>query len=202
MNYLVFDLETINSGFLPVKEGEFPPLLNHNIVSIGCCSINTDTGEVTLSNIQGITEKELVTNLLSLLSDIKPVLVTYNGRGFDIPLLFLKSIKYNLKFYNYLNYQKRYDNDHIDLCDILSNFGAVKSMKLNDILRYLNLPTKTGDGSKVQEMYQEGLIDEIDSYCLNDVKVTTLLLIKLSNLGLIKSINDDLSSFERILNGK
>src|SRR5262249_57375289 len=54
-------------------------------------------------------------------------LVTFNGRGFDLPLLELAAFRWGFSvrdhFYNSRN---RYNGNHIDLLDWLSNYGACR----------------------------------------------------------------------------
>ena len=53
----------------------------------------------------------------------KPHLVTWNGRGFDLPVLALRALRYGLPFgwyYRGDGYRYRYSEEgHLDLCDVL-----------------------------------------------------------------------------------
>ena len=65
----------------------------------------------------------------------RPTLVSFNGRGFDIPLLELAAFRYGLNLPGWFNLAaKGYDQprsrynlqSHIDLCEMLTNFGSTR----------------------------------------------------------------------------
>ena len=73
-------------------------------------------------------------------------LVTFNGRGFDLPVLETRAMKYGIPLARYFANQElrqtyrgsRYiDLYHFDLCDFLSNFGAVYRRGSLDLLAKL-----------------------------------------------------------------
>ena len=53
-------------------------------------------------------------------------LVTFNGRGFDLPLLELAAFRYGCCGGDYFTNRNRYSGGNIDLMDWLSNFGALR----------------------------------------------------------------------------
>src|SRR5262249_28623582 len=65
----------------------------------------------------------------------RPTLVSFNGRGYDLPLLELAAFRYGLAIPDWFNVEARsyeqarhrYNCDaHCDLCDLLTNFGATR----------------------------------------------------------------------------
>jgi predicted PolB exonuclease-like 3'-5' exonuclease len=96
-------------------------------------------------------------------------LVSFNGRGFDIPLLELAAFRWGYSvrehFYNSRN---RYNGNHIDLLDWLSNYGASRMAGgLNLLAKLLGKPGKMEvAGDQVYQMYCEGRFQEINDYCL------------------------------------
>ncbi|HEY2249397.1 MAG TPA: 3'-5' exonuclease, partial [Planctomycetaceae bacterium] len=119
----------------------------------------------------------------------RPTLVSFNGRGYDLPLLELAAFRYGLSIPYWFNVdgksfeqaRNRYNcYAHIDLCDLLSNFGAMRlAGGLNLVANLIGKPGKTGvDGSKVQDMYDAGQTHEINDYCRCDVLDTYFVFLR------------------------
>ena len=111
-------------------------------------------------------------------------LVTFNGRGFDIPLLELMAYRYGITVKRHFNdkfaARYRFGTKHIDLQDFLSNFGAIRmNGGLNLLAKILGKPGKMGTvGSDVYDMYLEGKIREINNYCVHDVLDTYFVFLR------------------------
>ncbi len=119
----------------------------------------------------------------------RPTLVTFNGRGFDVPLLELAAYRYGISLPDWFNVDaKTYDQArnryntfaHLDLMDLLSNFGATRMTGgLNVLANLMGKPGKTGiDGSMVQDMYAQGHVQKINDYCLADVLDTYFVFLR------------------------
>lgn len=109
--------------------------------------------------------------------------VGFNSRGFDIPVLTLRALKYAVPMpwvFRDPAFNTRYkDTAHLDLADAISFHGAAKMTSLDRLARLCGLPGKSGcDGSMVAGMYERGEIDRIVSYVLSDVAQTALLLVR------------------------
>lgn len=133
------------------------------------------------------SEKEIIEAFFKFMNAAKPRLVSYNGRGFDIPVLKYRAMKYGVAataLYKagdkWNGYNSRYSADwHCDLLDTLSDYGASTRGKLNEVCSILGFPGKFGvDGSKVTVMYDAGQIKEIRDYCETDVINTYLVYIR------------------------
>jgi predicted PolB exonuclease-like 3'-5' exonuclease len=116
-----------------------------------------------------------------------PRLVSFNGRGFDLPVLKYRAMKHGVSARwlhqsanKWENYTSRYaPNWHCDLGEVLSDYGASARTKMNEVCAALDLPGKTGvDGSKVSDMYDNGEIEGIRRYCETDVLNTYLLYLR------------------------
>lgn len=119
----------------------------------------------------------------------KPTVVTFNGKGFDIPLLELCAFRYGISapaWFQYsgpLSAQPRYKFNlerHFDLMDFIGNFGA---MQLNGGLHLcatlLSKPGKMDTkGSMVADLWQAGEKIRIDDYCLCDVMDTYFVFLR------------------------
>ena len=90
----------------------------------------------------------------------RPTLVTFNGRGYDLPVLELAAFRYGYSLPQWFNvHDKSFEHSryrynieaHIDLMDLFSNFGASRMVGgLNLLANLLGKPGKTGiDGSQI-----------------------------------------------------
>jgi predicted PolB exonuclease-like 3'-5' exonuclease len=190
---IVWDLETIPDlkaaarmlGIDPADEATtreklgsgFPKHPLHRIACIGALVARREEQGWRVSalgapHIEERPEPELIRSFVDRIDQLRPQLVTFNGSGFDLPVLRYRAMVHRipapgLQARAYFN---RYTNDAIDLCDVLSSFGTGK-MKLDDLSRILGLAGKPDgvDGSKVDVMVSAGQIDEVARYCETDV---------------------------------
>ena len=113
--------------------------------------------------------------------DGKVKMVTFNGRGFDLPLMEMAAFRYGLSAPDLLgSHHKRYDDWHLDLMDWLTNYGAIRlSGGLNLLARLLGKPGKMEvTGKKVYPMWREGKITQINDYCLCDTLDTYFVFLR------------------------
>ena len=119
----------------------------------------------------------------------RPTLVTFNGRGYDLPVLEFGAFRYgisvpawfNVESRTYEQSRNRYNIDrHIDLQDFFSNFSAVRvNGGLNLIANLIDKPGKSGiDGSQVQGLWWDGHADKINDYCRCDVLDTYFVFLR------------------------
>jgi predicted PolB exonuclease-like 3'-5' exonuclease len=124
----------------------------------------------------------------------KAKLVTFNGRGFDLPLLELAAYDYGVSAREYFAASRgRFAGNHIDLLDWLTNFGAYRmnggldnlSKRLHGDNRKRLLddldgpPGKKGiAGDQVLELYRAGRLQEINDYCLCDTLDTFFVFLR------------------------
>jgi hypothetical protein len=108
-------------------------------------------------------------------------LVTFNGRGYDVPLLELAAFEFGIPAKNHYELsRKRFITYHIDIMDWMSNYRAFTlTGGLNLLAKKLGLPGKFDvSGDKVYELYQEGKLHEINSYCLCDTLDTYFVFLR------------------------
>ena len=136
-------------------------------------------------------EKELVQRFFDGVSKYSPTLVSWNGNGFDLPVLHYRSLLHGISAPRYWetgdedssfrwnNYLNRYHWRHIDLMDVLSGYQLRMAVSLDEIAILLGLPGKMGmHGAKVWERYLEGDIEGIRQYCETDVLNTYLVYLR------------------------
>ncbi len=118
-----------------------------------------------------------------------PVFVTFNGRGYDMPVMELAAYRYGIALPEWFNvYAKSFDQSrnrynvasHIDLMDLMSNFNAFRMTGgLNLLANIIGKPGKTGiDGSKIQDMFNLGELAAINDYCRCDVLDTYFVFLR------------------------
>lgn len=119
----------------------------------------------------------------------RPTIVTFNGRGYDIPVLEFAAFRYGMSLPDWFNvsapayeqFRNRYNKtSHIDMMDLFSNFGATRlSGGLNLLANLIGKPGKSGiDGSQVQDMYLNGQAQAINDYCRCDVLDTYFVFLR------------------------
>jgi predicted PolB exonuclease-like 3'-5' exonuclease len=164
---------------------DFLPVPYHVPISIAVGHVESG---YALSHVYTIgpghaTEQSMVLDFWALLQD-GPTLVTFNGRGFDMPVLELAALKYGIPAPTYWNskYRYRYDDTrHYDVYDVLCNNGAVQLRGgLNVVAALLGYRGKDGmSGSDVQRAWEQGQHADIAAYCRRDVVTTYAVWLKL-----------------------
>src|SRR5664279_4460909 len=191
---MVWDLETIPdiAGFARANNlvdkspekirtaigDEFPKLIYHSIICIGALvasrtSLGWEVQAVGAPHVGQRPEKELIESFVNKIAQLSPQLVTYNGSGFDLPVLRYRAMLHNVFAPGMHNraYFHRYTDDNVDLCDVLSSFSYGAKVKLDELSRIMGLPGKPDgiDGSQVEAYFNAGRIQEIADYCRSDV---------------------------------
>lgn len=172
-----------------ISGSEFMPLPFHRIVSISAvfCDEYGYFKKVGNFNISGNTdnerEKSLISGFFDYINKSQPKLVSFNGRGFDIPVLLLRAMKYKIQAEAYFeventqhnkskwdNYRHRYsERFHTDLYDVLSNYSSTRGLKLDIVSNLLGFPGKYDVcGDMVLDLYYKGDLEKIDEYCQSD----------------------------------
>lgn len=206
--YLILDLETVadTSRWQRSQEvTEFPPTWAQRVIVAGwvqlspafeyiACGTHTGPWLDTLED-PDVVEREL---LLALSRHIQTtserVLVTYNGRTFDLPVMMQRCLLHTvpMPWHFKPNARHRYkDNHHIDLCDQLTDHGACKNAKLDVFAKLIGMPGKGKvTGADVEPLYNAGELETIRRYCLDDVAQTAMLLLRFHLLRGGMSISD------------
>lgn len=193
MPFLVFDIETVPDESLwkssaltkagkPRKVEEFPPLYAHRPIAIGFALIDDALHVQHLGCIGHDDEPKLIADFTEWVSAQQATLVTFNGRGFDVPVLGLRALRHGLhQRFNSPAHRRRYDEEnHLDLMSALTEAGTLgrAGFSLSMMSALIGLPGKSADedGSKVHGMYQKGEIEKIHLYAQCDVVRTIFLL--------------------------
>jgi len=215
MNRLVFDIETVPDVELGRRtlglEGlsdaqvakamyavrrqesgsDFLPLEQHRVVAISCVLRRGEQLMVwSLGDLQS-SEAELIKRFFDGIERYTPDLVSWNGSGFDLPVLHYRALKAGVQAprywetgdedssFRYNNYLSRYHWRHLDLMDVLSSFQGRARASLADMALLLGFPGKLGfSGAQVWDAVLEGRLAAVRHYCETDVLNTYLVLLR------------------------
>ena len=133
-------------------------------------------------------ETEILTRFFDGIERYTPTLVSWNGSGFDLPVIHYRSLLHGIpaprywdtgsddKNYKWNNYLSRYHERHTDVMDVLAGYQPRATAKLDQIATLLGFPGKMGmSGAKVWDTYLDGDIEGIRNYCETDVLNTYLV---------------------------
>ena len=122
---------------------------------------------------------EIVNQFWFGFSCYKARLVTFNGRGFDLPLLELAAFRYGVSAKDHYLARDRYRGP-IDLLDWFTNYGAYRMAGGLDLLaKLIGKPGKMEvSGDQVYQMYLDGKLQEINDYCLCDTLDTYFVFLR------------------------
>lgn len=215
MNVFVFDIETVpdvasgrrilglmnesDAGVLTAMQSlskestgnDFVKLHLQKIVAISAVFRQGEQVKVWSLGKEESSEADLIQRFFTGIEKYKPTLVSWNGTGFDLPVLHYRALYHgvaatgywdtgehdnNFKYNNYLN---RYHARHLDLMDVLAAYQAKAYARLDDIAKMLGFPGKMGiDGSEVLAYFNRGQLKTIRDYCETDVLNTYLVFLR------------------------
>jgi 3'-5' exonuclease len=175
--------------------GDFLPPEQQRVVAISCVLRSGEEGLRIWSLGDVHTgEAELVQRFFDGIEKYSPDLVSWNGSGFDLPVLTYRALRHGVRAgrywetgdadpaFRYNNYLNRYHWRHCDLMDVLSGFGR-RGASLERMALLLGLPGKLGfDGSQVWEAYLAGELPRIRAYCETDALNTWLIWLRFAQL--------------------
>jgi predicted PolB exonuclease-like 3'-5' exonuclease len=215
VNTLVFDIETVPDVELgrrlydlgdlddasvarvmffkqqQARQTDFLPLPQQRIVVISMVLRSRDGLSVFSLAEDTAGEKEIVQRFFDGLERFSPELVSWNGSGFDLPVLHYRALRHGVKAaryweigdsdreFRYNNYLSRFHWRHIDLMDVLAGFQPSGRSSLEQVAVLCGCPGKLGmSGDRVWDYYQRGELAAIRDYCETDVLNTYLLFLR------------------------
>jgi 3'-5' exonuclease len=162
----------------------------HRIVAISAVFRHDDKLSVWSLGDEDATEAELVRRFFEGIERYSPTLVSWNGGGFDLPVLHYRALIHGISAprywdtgnddpsFRYNNYLGRFHWRHIDLMDVLAAYQPRASASLDDIATLLGFPGKMGmSGKDVWPSYLAGQLPDIRHYCETDVLNTYLVFL-------------------------
>ena len=167
---------------------DFAPLYLQKVVAIGCAV--RDGSRFKISSVGDLDddEPELIRRFFELVDRFTPQIVSWNGSGFDLPVLHHRALIHGItasrywewgdddRDFKYNNYLSRYHTRHLDLMDVLAAYQPRANAPLDAMARLCGFPGKLGmDGSAVAAAVAQGRLAEVRNYCETDVLNTYLL---------------------------
>jgi len=175
---------------------DFLQLHQHRVIAIACALREGDGVRVWSLGAPEDGEAELIRRFFDGIEKYTPQLVSWNGGGFDLPVLHYRSLVHGISaprywdqgeahLYNdsrdfkWNNYISRYHARHLDLMDLLALYQPRNNVPLDEMAKLIGFPGKLGmDGSQVWGAYQEGRLSEIRGYCETDAANTYLVYLR------------------------
>jgi predicted PolB exonuclease-like 3'-5' exonuclease len=170
---------------------DFLPLHQQRVVAISVALRSRDTFRVWTLGDRDADEAEIIRRFFDGVERYSPELVSWNGSGFDLPVLHYRALKHGIQAprywehgdndreFRYNNYLSRFHWRHIDLMDVLAGFQPRGRASLDQIAVMLGFPGKLGmSGDKVWQCWLDGGIDDIRNYCETDVLNTFLVYLR------------------------
>jgi predicted PolB exonuclease-like 3'-5' exonuclease len=167
---------------------DFAPIHLQKVVAIACALRRNDDLRVWSVGEASETEADLIRRFFEGVEKLTPQLVSWNGGGFDLPVLHHRALIHGVtaprywdwgdedRDFKYNNYLSRYHTRHIDLMDVLAGFQPRASAGLDAMAKLCGFAGKIGiGGAEVANAIAAGRIDEVRSYCECDVMNTYLL---------------------------
>lgn len=216
MNVLVFDIETIPDtdagrrlyGLDGLSDADVAramaakrreqtgdsDFLRHHLHRVVAISLVLRSGEAfkvwSLGELQSL-EAEIIQRFFDGIEKYTPTLVSWNGSGFDLPVLHYRMLRHGLsaprywengsedQSFRWNNYLSRFHERHTDLMDVLSGYQPRAVAPLDEMAQLLGFPGKLGmHGSEVWDQYQAGNLEAIRDYCETDVLNTYLIYLR------------------------
>ena len=215
MNTFVFDIETVpdvvagrrlygladlsdqevgDVMFLKQREKSGTDFLRHHLHQVAAISVvlrNADRFKVWSLGTPESSERELIERFFAGLDRYSPTLVSWNGGGFDLPVLHYRALFHGIaaprywetgdeeSSFRWNNYLNRFHSRHTDLMDVLAGYQARANAPLSEIATMLGFPGKLGmHGGLVWDSVLAGNIIDVRNYCETDVLNTYLIYLR------------------------
>ena len=170
---------------------DFLPLHLHRVVAIACALRDRNSFTVWSLGEPGEAEAGLVQRFFDGIEKYTPQLVSWNGGGFDLPVLHYRGMIGGVQARRYWdlgeddrdfrfnNYISRYHARHLDLMDVLAMYQPRAAAPLDEMAQLLGFPGKLGmDGAQVWDAVQRGELVQVRNYCETDAANTFLVFLR------------------------
>ncbi|MDA8384278.1 MAG: 3'-5' exonuclease [Betaproteobacteria bacterium] len=180
---------------------DFLPLHVHKVVAISCALRDGEAFRVwSLGHLED-PEPELIRRFFDGIDKYSPQLVSWNGGGFDLPVLHYRALIHGIQAPRYWdmgdddrdfkwnNYISRYHTRHLDLMDLLALYQGRAAVGLDELAKLIGFPGKLGmDGARVWDSFRRGELPAIRNYCETDVVNTYLVYLRFQHMrGVLSS---------------
>jgi predicted PolB exonuclease-like 3'-5' exonuclease len=167
---------------------DFAPIYLQQVVAIACAL--RDAAGIRIWSIGDASdpEPELIRRFFDGIERYTPQLVSWNGGGFDLPVLNHRALIHGVtasrywdwgdddREFKFNNYLARFHTRHLDVMDVVAQYQPRASAGLDAIARLCGFPGKLGmEGSEVAAAVAAGRIHDVRCYCECDVLNTYLV---------------------------
>jgi 3'-5' exonuclease len=174
---------------------DFMPLHLQRVIVIAC--ILRDDKQLRIWSLAEpeSTESEIIQRFFDGIEKLTPQLVSWNGGGFDLPVLHYRGLVHGVvapkywdlgeddREFKWNNYISRYHTRHLDLMDLLALYQPRANAPLDELAKLMGFPGKMGmDGAQVWQAYQDGRVTEIRDYCETDALNTYLVFLRFQQM--------------------
>ena len=170
-------------------QSDFMPLYLQRVLCISCIFRNAEGLRVhSFVDRDGLGEAKVVQAFFNAVEKHSPQLVSWNGSGFDLPVLHYRGLLHGVvadkywdlgdddREFKWNNYISRYHMRHLDLMDLLAKYTPRANAPLDAMAKLCGFPGKLGmDGGQVYAQYLGGQTEDVRRYCETDVMNTYLL---------------------------
>jgi predicted PolB exonuclease-like 3'-5' exonuclease len=170
---------------------DFLPHYLQKIIAISLVLQERDKIRIWTLGEEEESEQDIIQRFFAGLDKFQPTLVSWNGGGFDLPVLHYRSMIHNISApiywengenfpaFKWNNYTGRYHQRHTDIMDVMANYQNRAFAPLDEFAQTLGLPGKIGlDGAEVYPAFLNGKLREICDYCEADVLNTHLIYLR------------------------
>jgi predicted PolB exonuclease-like 3'-5' exonuclease len=188
------DAEVAEFAFQKQRAKNGSDFLPHHLqrVIVISCAMRSDEGFRVWSLAEPKSgEGDIIQRFYDGVGKYTPQIVSWNGGGFDLPVLHYRGLIHNVhaprywdmgeddRDFKWNNYISRYHTRHLDLMDLLAMYQPRANAPLDELARLMGLPGKLGmDGGAVWGAWLNGEIDGIRDYCETDVVNTYMVYLR------------------------
>jgi len=174
-------------------KSDMVPLHLQRVLCISCVFRHADGLKVrSFVDRDGQSEGLVIQSFFQAIERHSPQLVSWNGGGFDLPVLHYRGLMHGVEANRYWdmgdggdhdsrefkwnNYISRYHTRHLDLMDLLAMYQPKNNAPLDAMAKLCGFPGKLGmSGAEVYPAWLRGEVEAIRQYCETDVLNTYLL---------------------------
>ncbi|MEK7737728.1 MAG: 3'-5' exonuclease [Pseudomonadota bacterium] len=188
---------------------DFLPLHLQRIVVISYVLRDSEKFQVRSLAEPESSEAQIIQRFFDGIEKFTPQLVSWNGGGFDLPVLHYRGLNHGVaaprywemgegdyrdsRDFKWNNYISRYHARHLDLMDLLALYQPRAAAPLDQLAKLMGLPGKQGmAGDAVWDAWLDGKVDEIRDYCETDVVNTYLVYLRFQKMrGILSAAEHD-----------
>ena len=185
-----------SSSAAPRPGSDFLPLHLHRVVAISCVLRERDACGSGRSARPATAKASSIQRFFDGIEKYTPQLVSWNGGGFDLPVLHYRGLIHGVRAprywdpgdddrdFRYNNYISRYHTRHLDLMDVLALYQPRASAPLDELAQLAGLPGQARHGrlAGVGRLPRRASSPTIRNYCETDVANTYLLFLRFQRM--------------------